>query len=100
MLLYGKTRLHTASLTLVFLAENDVQIVTSPLYTLGLDPCEHFPLYLVKRHLKVKLLHSSKEERAFVEGAILPLRQSAWQGAMENRFQRTAMCIHTDEGFF
>ena len=48
ILLCGKTRLHTASLTLVFLAENNVQIVTSPSYTLSLDPCKISPLYLVK----------------------------------------------------
>ena len=96
LLLYGKTGSHNLSLTLVFLVENNVQIVTRPLYTLSLDPCKFFHLYLVKWHLKGKQLHSSKEERAFVEGAILPLRQSAWHGATANRFQRTAMCIHTD----
>ena len=48
MLLYDKTRLHTTSLTLVFLAENNGQILTSLPYTLSLYPCEFSPLYLVK----------------------------------------------------
>ena len=99
-LTYDKTRVYTSSGTVVFLEENNVHIMTSPPYTPRLDPCELFPFYLVKRQLKGKQLHSSKEERAFVEGAILPLSQSGWPGAMENRFQRMAMCIRTDGGFF
>ena len=98
MLPYDKTGVYTVSVTLVFLSENKAQIMTSPPYSTGLDLCEFFPFCLVERQLKGKQLYSSKEERTFAEGAILPLPQSGWPGAMENRFQRTAMCIHTDEG--
>ena len=100
MLPYDKTGVYTASVTLVFLAEKRAQIMTSPPYSPGLDLWECFPFYLVERQLKGKQLYSSKEERTFAEGAILPLPQSGWPGAMQNRFQRMAMCIHTDEGFF
>ena len=40
-----------------------------------------------------------KKPRAFVEGAILDLPQSAWSGAMENWFRRMADCISAERVF-
>ena len=82
------------------LAQNNIQIVTFPPHFEDLVPCDFFLLPLVKRQLKVKKFHSVEDARAFFEGAILDLPQSAWSGALENWFQRMATCIHANGGLF
>ena len=100
LLHYNQTSAHTASAALVYMTENNIKIVTHPPYSLCLDPCDFFPIHLVKPQSKGEQFHGAEEARAFFEGAILPLPQLAWSGGMENLFQGLVKCIHADEGLF
>ena len=61
-------KLHTAAVTLDFLADNDVQRVTHPPYSPNSVPCDCFLFPSVKRHLKGKQFQNTEDARVFFEG--------------------------------
>ena len=76
----------TATVTLDFLATNDVQLVTYPPYSADLAPCDWFLFPSVKRQLKGKQFQNAEDARAFFEGVILDIAQSTWSGVIDSWF--------------
>ena len=91
--------MHTASVTLDFLATNDVQLVTHPPYSPDLAPCDWFLFPSVKRQLKGEQFQDAKDAQAFIEGVILDIPQSTWSGVIDSWFERVVKCVQA-EGFF
>ena len=91
---------HTAAATLDYLQENNVQLVTHPPYSPDLAPCDFFLFPQIKKQLKGKPFSCVEEARAFAEGAISDIPQSAWAGAVDSWFQRMAKCIQAQGGYF
>ena len=83
-----------------YLQENNVQLVTHPPYSPDLAPYDFFLFPQIKKQLKGKPFSCVEEARAFAEGAISDIPQSAWAGAVDSWFQRMAKCIQAQGGYF
>ena len=88
---------HTATVTLDFLAANDVQLVTHPPYSPDLAPCDRFLFPSVRRQLKGKQFQNAEDARAFF---ILDIPQSTWPGVIDSWFERMVKCVPVEGGFF
>ena len=86
---------HTAAVTLDFLAVNDVQLVIHPPYS-----PDWFLFASIKRQLKGKQFQNAEDARAFFEGVILDIPQSAWSGVIDSWFERMVKCVQAERGFF
>ena len=84
---------HTAAVTLDFLAASDVQLVTHPPYSPDLAPCNWFLFPSAKRQLKGKQFQNSEDARAFIESVILDIPQSTWSGVIDSLFERMDKCV-------
>ena len=70
LLHHDKASVHTAALSLDFLAASDVQLVTHPPYSPDLASCDWFLFPSVKRQMKGKQFQNTEDARAFFEGVI------------------------------
>ena len=88
LLHHDNARAHTATVTLDFLASNDVQLVTYPSYSPDLAPCNWYLFPSAKRQMSGKQFQNAKDARAFFDGVLLDIPQSTWSGVIESWFER------------
>ena len=100
LLHHDNASMHTAAVTLDFVAAYDAQLVIRPPYSPELAPCDWFLFYSVKWQLKGKQFQNAKDALAFIEGVILDVPQSMWSGVIDNWFERMAMCVQAEGSFF
>ena len=100
LLHHDNASVHTAAVTLDFLAASDVQLVTHPPYSSDLVPCDWFLFPSVKRQLKGKQFQNAEDARAFFEGVILDIPQSTWSGVIDSWFERMVKCVQAEGDFF
>ena len=49
---------------------------------------------------KGKQFQNAEDARAFFEGVILDIPQSAWSGVIDSWFERMVKCVQAEGGFF
>ena len=100
LLYHDNASARTAAVTLDFIAATDVQLVTHPPYSPDLAPCDCFLFPSVKWQLKGKRFQNTEDARAFIEGVILDIPQSAWSGVIDSWFERMVKCVQAEGAFF
>ena len=91
---------HAAAVTLDFLSASDIQLVTRPPSSPDVTPCDRFLFHSVKWQLKGKQFQNTEDARAFIEGVILDIPQSAWSGVIDSWFERMVKCVQAEGSFF
>ena len=99
LLHHDNASVHTAAVTLDFVAANDFQLVIGPPYSPDLAPCDWFLFYYVKWQLKGKQFQNVEDARAFIEGVILDIPQSTWSGVINSWFERMVRCVQAEGSF-
>ena len=97
---HDNASMHTAAVTLDFLAASDVQLVIHPPYSPDVAPCDWFLLLPVKRQLKGKQFQNNEDARAFFEGVVFDVPQSTWTGVIDSWFETMVKCVQAEGGFF
>ena len=93
LLHHDDARVHTAAVTLDFLAAKDVQLVTHLPYSPDLVPCDWFLFPSIKRQLTGKQFQNANDAQAFFEGVIVDIPQSMQFGVIDSWFERMVkMC--------
>ena len=96
MLHHDNATTHTVAVTVDYVQENHVQLVTHPPYSPDLTPCDFFRFPQVKLQLKGRQFSTVEEARLAFENAISDLPHSARACAMENWFQWMILCIRAE----
>ena len=99
LLHHDNASVHTAAVTLDFVVANDFQLVIRPPYSPDLAPCDWFLFYYVKWQLKAKQFQNVEDARAFIEGVILDIPQSAWSCVINSWFERMVKCVQAEGSF-
>ena len=99
LLHHDNASVHTAAVTLDFLAASNVQLVTHPPYSRDLAPCDWFLFPSVNRQLKGRQFQNAEDARAFFEGFILDIPQSTWSGVIDSWFERMVKCVEAERGW-
>ena len=90
---------HTTAVTMDFLAADDVKLVIQPPYSPELAPCGWVLFPFVKTQLRERKFQNAEDARAFSEGVILDIPQSAWSAVIDSWFERMVKRVQADGGF-
>ena len=100
LLHHDNASMHTAAVTLDFLAANDIQLVTRPPYSPDFAPCDWFLFHSVKWQLKGKQFQNAEDACiAFTEGVIIDIPQSTWSGVIDSWFEMMVKHVQAEGGF-
>ena len=90
---HDNASVHTAALTIDFLSENSIQLVSHPPYSPDLAPCDFFLFPSVKEKIRGTNFDSADDATcAFIE-AISDVNQETWAHCFEMWFYRMKLCI-------
>lgn len=91
---------HTSAVTLDFLTENGVQLVSHPAYSPDLAPCDWFLFPYVKSKLRGTHFPSPEEARIEFERVISGIPSETWREVFVKWFHRMHRCVETGGGYF
>ncbi len=91
---------HTAAVTLDFLAERGVQLVTHPPYSPDLAPCDFFLFPKMKERLRGKQFQTPEEAVLAYRGEIETLSDMDWGLCFAAWFRRMKSCIECQGDYF
>lgn len=91
---------HTASKTLDFLHESEVQLVTHPAYSPDLAPCDFFLFPELKKHLRGTRYSSAEKAVEAMNIVLKDMPKKLFQDCFDDWFLRMTKCIDAKGDYF
>ena len=91
---------HTAALTIDFLSENSIQLVTHPAYSPDLAPCDFFLFPTVKEKICGTKFDCCDDAICAFKEAISDLTEEQWAHCFEMWYYRMRLCMDAKGEYF